>query len=773
MTLNFNIKKKLGLLTFLFYSSWALASDPSAIAFYSGTFDPPTLAHLQIIQCALGDLEQNLDCKKLGEKIKRIIVSVNKGGVKDTLTSSSERVLMLQKALEKYGNRVEVVASTTKERDAIKVALTKDQTQLYQMIGEDSYLALTPDAFMGSGPNKDLGISKFIVLPRDVEVISTGDARKDVELAEKAKLQNAADALAVQTLTEAHKDSVILFPKLTRYSQLSSTLARKKLELSQSVDGILDPKITALIKDFGFYLKLPAELSELSQNMFTEGFSDFLNDIQNACPNILYLHPERCPVILEQIRSNANITYKEGQSESRWAEKYIEAVLKTITDENEKEVFARNIPYMISATFQGKPYGKLPHLTPVNLNSPTSNMKKNNSSNHSPLIRSKLRELNCSAEQSFQKKSNYNMDIDRYLYDRFPVSLKSFLLKKRDDNQLSLNSLSISNRPLLEIIESFSLDNNIPPTKTETFYFIQTRRGQPHRKLYLGFNSKTKAYRLLAAQVTGDDRHANVFCQLKLSGVFNQFQDLSLESDNDFFRFNQHGNKLILNSNDILIFGFKTAWIEEILKVSKVNWQRTKITDLADSDLELFENNNDKINVTPRLVFARNVFGDEASYVLKKLYEKGLRKVVYLGTAGAIADLQVGSVVIPTSFINQNLKVIPFDQTWAISMSKTFQSSASILIGNKQAWAPHLFDETIDQLIRWRKHGVGSIDVEGYHIAQFHLNHPDLKMANFYIISDQTLGNTTIDQSNSQTNITSNIVHNLIKTLIPQIPQIQ
>ena len=70
----------------------------SVMAFYSGTFDPPTLAHLQIIKCALGEVENSHDCTELGKKIQRIVVSVNKGGLKDTLTSSVERVLMLKKA---------------------------------------------------------------------------------------------------------------------------------------------------------------------------------------------------------------------------------------------------------------------------------------------------------------------------------------------------------------------------------------------------------------------------------------------------------------------------------------------------------------------------------------------------------------------------------------------------------------------------------------------------------------------------------------------------
>jgi len=777
--LNLKLKKSFILCLIIFSPLWVLGSLSTTVAFYSGTFDPPTLAHLQIIQCALGDVENNFECQQLGKKIKRVVVSVNKGGAKDTFTSALERVLMLQKALQKYGNKVEIIASSSQERDKKKIELTKNNSELYQMIGEDSFLLLPENAFQGQGLNKKEVLSKYIILPRDTEAILTGDHLKDVEITQKFNQQNEKDKLSVKAMIEAHADSVVLFPKLAQYNHLSSTLARNNIEQGLPLDQVLAPEVIKIIKNSGFYLKLPTELSKLHQSMFIEGFNDFINDIEKGCPNILYLHPDRCTVVLKQIRSKAKITYKEGGSESRWAEKYIEAILNSIIDENEREVFDKNISYMITASFQGKPYGKLPHLTPVSFpfEKVFSSMRKKQNQLAIPSIQplsSDITDLNCFAEKYFLNKKNYNMDIDRYLYDRFPVSLKEFLLKKRDQKQLSEKSLFISNQALIETLQrSYRYDvnqNQDFDVQTENFYFIQTRRGQPHRKLYLGYNSITKAYRLIATQVTGMDRRANVFCQLKLLGIFDQFQDLSVkpnEFENEFFQLNSTGENLKLNSNDILLFGFKTAWIEEM---DVAHWKRTKLINSGDSDLELFENTT-SLNKAPRIIFARNVFGDEAKSILSYLYKRGLRKVIYIGTAGAVMNLKIGSIVIPNSFIDQNLKIFPFDQSWALSLSQNFSPEISILSGKKQAWAPHLFDETIHQLIHWRKHGVGSIDIEGYHMAQFREIHPDLKMANFYIISDQTLGTTTIEQSNSQTKLIANTVHYIIKALIPQIFQ--
>ncbi len=776
---------------------------------------------MQIIQCALGDVDSNESCVQLGQKIKRVVVLVNKGGKKDTLASATERTLMLKSALKHYGDRVEVVASTPEERESKKTELTQDGTELYRMIGEDSFLTLNWEELLTEAARGEK--TRFIVLPRDTDSPSnsSGNPMAKAVLEKQYQRQQHRIATSLSSQSEGNNSlvPVITLPKLNRYSHLSSTLAREKIARGDSLHEILDPNVIRFIEDMGLYLPLHPELNGLSQAMFQEGFEDFKNDIKNSCPHLLQ-RPSDCSELLMQIHSKAQVVYKERQSQSRWAEKYVDAVLETVKDRINHNRMSAELPYLVSGLFQGRPYGKLPHLTPLNFRSKvlldshsipeyqsSAAGKIQLSSRHSSAFSVKpAKDLFCSAEEPFAEKTNYNMDIDRYLYDRFPQSLKAFLLNKRQENQLPEEALLMSNQSLEGVLKNLKAFNGLN-RETEHFYFVQTRRGQPHRRLYLNYNTATKKYRLIATQVNGEDRRANVFCQLKLSGTFNQYQDLFTEESDEFFKFNQEGNRLQLTDQDVLLFGFKTAWIEELQKTFGAHWKRTPLTEgNAPSNLEMFEwpdsipftfsgASKEKASVMGsrnsehkslegrkpalrRIFLARNVFGDEAAFILDRFYQKGLRKVIYLGTAGAIYDLNVGSVVIPSSFVDQNLKTIPFDSSWALRLSQNIPtkvsaspslSPLSFFTGHKQAWAPHLFDETTDLLMRWRQNQVASVDVEGYHMAKFRYTHPNFKMAHFYIISDQTLGSKTIDQSNSQSKVIAETVHQLIQALIPQI----
>lgn len=773
---NFVLTLNIGLFSFFVQGFEHNLKEGTNVAYYNGTFDPPTLAHLEIIKCALGKVDKNFACQELGQKIDKVIVSVNKGGDKDTYTAAIERVLMLESALRVYGEKVQVIQSTPEERDQLKNNLLKDKINLYQMIGEDSFLNLKIDAteLLKSNNNQSLGKSQFIILPRDSENSSNNTMNSE-------KIQNAISKSSGQ---------VILFPNLSSdFSTLSSTKARQNIDDGKALDGIVDSSVASIIRESGYYLKeTQKEVKSLNEKLFIEGFNDFISDIEKACPQILlsiqnkvYNNVQtKCSTIITEIKESTKLVYKERQSESRWGEKYIEAVLSTIKDPEIRDLMRLKIPYMIVSRFQGKSYGKLPHLTPVDKNILTfpssgrieiDEIKENH----------KLNKLICSSEESFKDKTNYNMDIDRYLWDRFPKGFMDFLKDLKSNGKLMSNSFYLSSETLQETLKKWS-EYLIHP-KDYSFYFVQTRRGQPHRNLYLFYNSLTQKYGLMATQVIGNDRRANVFCQIRLTEVFDHYFDLSAGSKNDFFQFNEEGQKLSLNSNDLLIFGYKTAWMEDLVSSTKNKWKTTKLTNGSVVDLELMEISDSEGNQEvesskksptkklSRLILARNVFGDEASFVLEKLYEKGLRKVLYMGTAGALPNLEIGSITLPTSFVDKSLKDISFDQSWAVELLKkgSIPDSIPVLSGMKHAWVPHLFDETKHQLIRWRKHGVASIDVEGYHISKFRMLHPDMQMALFYIISDQTLGSSTIEQSNSHTKTIRNSVLELIRILRPQL----
>ena len=115
----------------------------ATVGFYAGTFDPPTQAEIGMVRCALGDTSFQKQCAQIGKTISRIVVSVNESSDEDTLASARERALMVKKALQKYGDRVEVVTAPGNREEKTR-ALLQDRNieQLVQFIDSDSYQAL-------------------------------------------------------------------------------------------------------------------------------------------------------------------------------------------------------------------------------------------------------------------------------------------------------------------------------------------------------------------------------------------------------------------------------------------------------------------------------------------------------------------------------------------------------------------------------------------------------------------------------------------------------
>lgn len=58
----------------VFLSSAAMAAS---VAFYTGTFDPPTQSQIRMIRCALGDADLHKEYEEIGRKISRLVVLVS------------------------------------------------------------------------------------------------------------------------------------------------------------------------------------------------------------------------------------------------------------------------------------------------------------------------------------------------------------------------------------------------------------------------------------------------------------------------------------------------------------------------------------------------------------------------------------------------------------------------------------------------------------------------------------------------------------------------
>lgn len=676
----------------------ASAAFAGTVGFYAAKFDPPTLSQMRIIGCALGDAALGRECREIGKKISRLVVSVSDDDGKDMLASTRERVLMLKRALAKYNRKVEVVTSADANGEDKTQALLADKTtdQVFQFLDGDSYRVLD-----SSPVSHD---------PRVVRVV---------------------------------------FP-LER--------GPNPFNLNRATRGLVDPGVKEIIENLGLYQPASRNLEDLQKSLFAEGWKDFLDDLNSAC--LATLKREECavlwsywatvPVVTQDRRNETQLTdappavqlvYRKAQSEDRWAEKFIKTALSFLRGTKSYDQFKPVADDIAARTLRGYPRGKVPHLRPVSLRG---------AKNPAKFLTVTQEVLGCPVP-----RGSYHADMDQYVADRFPRAFADFLKQEVRRGSLSPAELYVHNHSSEDAFEFHKRD------RYTTFYLIQTRRGQLHRDIHLAVRSNPLSYRVVLTGVRGKDRTVNVLCQLHYHGIFPTYRLVRAKQEQPLFVLNSTGRALQLNETDILLFGFRGTWRRML---QKQNWQQTSLV-REGLDIDLFTHPT----IRQRLVVARNVYGDDGEIILRTFYRKGIRRGVYLGSAGAVQNYQIGDVVIPNEFVDRHNHSVPFQDNVALAYQSELSELMRVHADQKHAWAQSLFEETTDVLLDWKAKSVGAVDIEGLHLGRFARQHADLKLAALFVISDQTLGESTIEETNAARGLIDESVDKLVSFLLPKV----
>jgi len=300
----------------------AILFAPIAMAantgFYVGTFDPPTQVEIARLRCALGDAGVRKECAELGKSIARLVVSVNDSSDGDTLASARERALMVKKALQKYGDRVEVVTAPGNGEKKFR-ALLEDRNieRLVQFIDSDSYQAV-----------KSLPINQNPKLLWIVFTLKQADG--------------SAPALDPKTLPSNAK----LFVEIAQPAGSSASAVQKVIQSGGATAGLIDPAVQAVIEKLSLYQEVSEDLVKLQKSLFGESWIGFRKDLKSACPSVL--GQQACAGLVSSWEaitivdedpikpidcnsSSANLlVYKRAQSEDRWAEKLTDAALRSL-----------------------------------------------------------------------------------------------------------------------------------------------------------------------------------------------------------------------------------------------------------------------------------------------------------------------------------------------------------------------------------------------------------------------------------------------------------
>jgi hypothetical protein len=673
------------------------AALAASVGFYAGTFDPPTPSEMRMIRCALGDAGLHRTCAEIGKQISRLVVLVHEDGEKDTLASTRERILMLRKALEKHSDRVEIVAATTPQVEDRRRALLENKNI------EQLFQLVSADSYR--------------------ELRSSRDGQ-DPKLA------------------------WLIFP-------LEDGAAFK----GPVMDHLGGSGATEVIEKLGLYQNISEDLADLQKSLFEEGWRDFLKDLKLACP--LNVNQKDCSELASHWegisiattgdstkrtdRTKASVKgpliYNPSQSEDRWAEKFVQTALQFVHGSETYDKLRPVADDMAARVIQGYPTGRLPHLRSVSIKRNTSSMRS---------FKVSRKPVACSTPQG-----SYTFDMDQYLADRFPRAFSAFLNDGARRRSSLPVDLYVHNHPLEEAYELHRRDGYA------TFYFLQTRRGQQHRDIYLAVKSQPLAYRVVLTSVRGNDRQANVLCQIHRTNIFSSYRFVESRQEQPLFVFNPTGNSLRLNETDWLLFGFKGNWSR---RLRAQNWQQEPLV-REGLDIDLFTHPT----IKHKIVVARNAYGDDGLIILNAFYRKGGRRVLYLGTAGAVADYQIGDVVIPNEFTDRHHKVVPFQKNVARAYQSELAGLLNVHAEKRHGWVQSLFDETRDLLLDWRAKSVVSVDIEGLHLARFVETHPDLKIAAFFVISDQTWGDITIEDTNALRGLIDDSVDKLMAVFFPKV----
>jgi uridine phosphorylase len=628
-------------------------------------------------------------------------------------------------------------------------------------------------------------ISRLVVLViEDSERDTFASAREQILMLKTAlkKHGDRVEIIASTTAQAEQRKRVLLEDKnLERLFQLVSADAYKDLKISAASQ---DPKLAWLvfpleaegglskagaegdplgfndvIEKLGLYRDVSPDLAALQRSLFEEGWTDFLKDLKSACP--INVNEKTCAEIAprwdavsivaaddpkkgpfrKEASTRIQLVYKRSQSEDRWAEKFVKTALEFIRGSETYDKLKPIADDIAARVIQDYPYGKLPHLRKV--------LIKKNAGSVGPFKVSQ-KPVACSTPQG-----SYGADMDQYLADRFPRAFAAFLKEEARRRSSLPIELYVHDHPVADAYQLHQRDGY------NTFYFLQTRRGQLHRDIYLAVKSQSLAYRVVLTSVRGNDRQANVLCQIQRTRVFSNYHFVESPQPQPLFVFNSQGHALRLDPSDVLLFGFKGNWARMLMAQ---NWHRSPLVKEG-LDIDLFTNPATK----QKVVVARNVYGDDTQIILDVFYKKGIRQIVYLGLAGAVADYRVGDVVIPKEFTDRHYNTVLFEQNFAGTYQSALAQLVNVRPGKTQGWVQSLFDETKDLLLDWRENSVVSVDVEGLYLAKFARAHSDLRIAALFVMSDETLGDITIEDTNAFRGLIDQSVGKLISLLFSKV----
>ncbi|MBY0414838.1 MAG: hypothetical protein K2Q18_11760 [Bdellovibrionales bacterium] len=246
--------------------------DRPLVGIYTGSFDPPTNAHKNIMLMA-------------SEKypLDELYIFVNVSGSKDFKTSFNERKEMIEGMFAGSGKKIRVVAILQENKNEV-IENISSRFNTVQFIGQDSFEGLPEESM--KDPNR-----KWVVFPRgDKELVIPKDVNAEtMEVGVETSSSEVRALILEQRIQEADID-----PFVAEY------IMKHKLYVSLSDKGLEELKYKNFVELFARYKKslslkypkmdlsdvaLPKYLPEQSRSAWTDKFSNAVIKVKGISGN--------------------------------------------------------------------------------------------------------------------------------------------------------------------------------------------------------------------------------------------------------------------------------------------------------------------------------------------------------------------------------------------------------------------------------------------------------------------------------------------------------
>jgi nicotinic acid mononucleotide adenylyltransferase len=219
------------------------------IGIYTGTFDPPTNAHKEIMNLAIEKYHVN-----------QLYIYINVSGTKDFKTSFQEREAMVSGMLGKNSTRVKIMPVLQENKELVIASVDKDPgIQTIQFSGQDSFDTMPPDIVRARN-------RRWVVIPRgDTPVNIPKNSNVDV---------------------------------LTPIDDTSSSEIRKLIAANRLDEANIDPFVADYINKNKLYLPLEGYPAVFKEKLYKKVFVEYIKELKASRPELdlkLVVLPEYLP----------------------------------------------------------------------------------------------------------------------------------------------------------------------------------------------------------------------------------------------------------------------------------------------------------------------------------------------------------------------------------------------------------------------------------------------------------------------------------------------